>query len=68
MIEESKDLKLLSDLVLEKIRKAYDERETYEDPESLKGLERFIVIRAVDRLWQDHLTEMEELRLSLIHI
>ena len=51
--------------ILESIKKAYDERETFEDIESLKGLERYIVIRAVDRRWQDHLTEMEELRRSV---
>ena len=29
------------------------------------GLERYIVIRSLDRRWQDHLTEMEELRRSV---
>jgi preprotein translocase subunit SecA len=53
------------EFILESIKKAYDERETFEDVESLKGLERYIVIRAVDRRWQDHLTEMEELRRSV---
>ena len=53
------------EFILESIRKAYEERETFEDVESLKGLERYIVIRAVDRRWQDHLTEMEELRRSV---
>ena len=52
-------------LILEAINKAYQERETYEDVESLKGLERYILIRAIDRRWQDHLTEMEELRRSV---
>ena len=51
--------------ILEAINKAYQERETYEDVESLKGLERYILIRAIDRRWQDHLTEMEELRRSV---
>ena len=51
--------------IIEQIKNAYQERESYEDGEALKALERYIVIRAVDRRWQDHLTEMEELRRSV---
>lgn len=51
--------------ILESIRSAYTERESFESPDSLKALERYIIIRAVDRRWQDHLTEMEELRRSV---
>ena len=51
--------------ILASIKSAYEERETFEDVDSLKALERYIVIRAVDRRWQDHLTEMEELRRSV---
>ena len=29
------------------------------------GLERYIILRSIDRRWQDHLTEMEELRRSV---
>ncbi len=53
------------DRIIEHIKNAYQERESYEDIEALKALERYIVIRAVDRRWQDHLTEMEELRRSV---
>ncbi len=51
--------------IIEQIKIAYQERESYEDLDALKALERYIVIRAVDRRWQDHLTEMEELRRSV---
>ena len=51
--------------ILERIHKAYDEREAFEEPEALKELARFIVVRTLDRRWQDHLTEMEELRRSV---
>ena len=51
--------------IIEQIKIAYKERESYEDVDALKALERYIVIRAVDRRWQDHLTEMEELRRSV---
>lgn len=51
--------------ILERIHQAYDEREAFEEPEALKELARFIVVRTLDRRWQDHLTEMEELRRSV---
>ncbi len=53
------------DLVLKKINEAYDSREEFEDKEALIGLERYLVLRSLDRRWQDHLTEMEELRRSV---
>jgi preprotein translocase subunit SecA len=52
-------------LILERINHAYDERENFEDREALIGLGRYIIIRSLDRRWQDHLTEMEELRRSV---
>ena len=48
-----------------KINEAYDKREELEDKEALVGLERYLIIRSLDRRWQDHLTEMEELRRSV---
>jgi preprotein translocase subunit SecA len=52
-------------LILERIQGAYKQREEFETTEALVGLERYIVIRSLDRRWQDHLTEMEELRRSV---
>lgn len=53
------------DLILSKINEAYDQREEFEEKKALIGLERFLIIRSLDRRWQDHLTEMEELRRSV---
>jgi len=55
---------LLKELV-ERIAKAYALKESVEDPAALGGLERYIVINAIDHHWQEHLTEMEELRRSI---
>jgi preprotein translocase subunit SecA len=55
---------LLKELV-ERIRQAYALKESVEDSEALGGLERYIVINAIDHHWQEHLTEMEELRRSI---
>ena len=55
---------LLKDLV-GRIQKAYALKESVEDAAALGGLERYIVINAIDHHWQEHLTEMEELRRSI---
>ena len=55
----------VSDILLEKITSAYDAKRKLEDPEQLQGLERYVVVNAADVHWQDHLTEMEELRRSV---
>ncbi len=55
----------MKEFLLERIREAYKSREALEDPEALVRLERYVVIRSLDRRWQDHLTEMEELRRSV---
>jgi preprotein translocase subunit SecA len=55
---------LLKNLV-ERVKQAYALKESVEDQEALGGLERYIVINAIDHHWQEHLTEMEELRRSI---
>ncbi len=55
---------VLKDLV-ERIKQAYALKESVEDAAALGGLERYIVINAIDHHWQEHLTEMEELRRSI---
>jgi preprotein translocase subunit SecA len=51
--------------LLERIKKAYAVKESVEIPESLGSLERYVVINAIDHHWQEHLTEMEDLRKSI---
>jgi len=48
--------------LLNRVKEAYSEKEGLEEPDAIKNLERYVVIRAVDKNWQDHLTEMEDLR------
>jgi preprotein translocase subunit SecA len=51
--------------IVERIKKAYAIKESAEVPEALGSLERYVVINAIDHHWQEHLTEMEELRRSI---
>jgi preprotein translocase subunit SecA len=48
-----------------RIEEAYNSKEKLQQPDAFKKLERWIVISALDRHWQDHLTEMEDLRKSV---
>ncbi|MBM3842311.1 MAG: preprotein translocase subunit SecA [Verrucomicrobia bacterium] len=52
-------------MMLTRIREAYAVKESVEDPAALGSLERYVVINAIDHHWQEHLTEMEELRRSI---
>ncbi len=52
-------------ILLERIKKAYAIKESVEIPDALGSLERYVVINAIDHHWQEHLTEMEELRRSI---
>jgi preprotein translocase subunit SecA len=65
-VEELKgDSTALAAMLLERIKKAYAIKESVEIPEALGSLERYVVINAIDHHWQEHLTEMEELRRSI---
>jgi len=55
----------LAKLVFERVKQAYTIKESAEQPEALGALERYVVINAIDHHWQEHLTEMEELRRSI---
>jgi preprotein translocase subunit SecA len=48
--------------IMKKINELQESREKYESKEALQYLERHLLIRAIDRNWQNHLTEMDELR------
>ncbi len=51
--------------LMTRIKEAYAIKESVEIPEALGSLERYVVINAIDHHWQEHLTEMEELRRSI---
>ncbi len=48
--------------LMETIRDAYNRKADLEHPDALRGLERYIILNAVDRLWQEHLYAMDGLR------
>jgi preprotein translocase subunit SecA len=52
-------------LISDGVRKAYDLKISFENPDALKEVERYIILNAIDKLWQEHLYEMDSLRHSI---
>jgi preprotein translocase subunit SecA len=51
--------------ISENVHKAYDLKVKVEEPEALKSLERYTILSAIDKLWQEHLYSMDSLRNSI---
>jgi preprotein translocase subunit SecA len=51
--------------ISESVRKAYELKVSFENPAALKEIERFTILSAIDKLWQEHLYEMDSLRYSI---
>ncbi len=51
--------------ISDSIRKAYELKVSFENPVALKEVERFTILSAIDKLWQEHLYEMDSLRHSI---
>jgi preprotein translocase subunit SecA len=52
----------ISNFLIEKVKGAYELKVQVEDPALLDQLERHIILVAIDRLWQEHLYNMDSLR------
>ena len=51
--------------ITDKARKAYDIKISFENPQALREIERYTILSAIDKLWQEHLYEMDSLRTSI---
>ncbi|RME95111.1 MAG: preprotein translocase subunit SecA, partial [Verrucomicrobia bacterium] len=51
--------------LVESVKHAYEIKVKYEDPEALKTVERYTILSAIDRLWQEHLYNIDSLRYSI---
>jgi preprotein translocase subunit SecA len=52
-------------LILERIETSYKAKESFEDPAAIRMLERYVILSAIDRLWQEHLDNIEALRTGI---
>jgi len=51
-----------TEFLIGKIKKSYEFKTSHEEPLAVKSLERYIILNAIDRLWQEHLYGMDALR------
>jgi preprotein translocase subunit SecA len=51
--------------ITDAIRKAYELKVSFEEPDKLATVERYTILQAIDKLWQEHLYEMDSLRHSI---
>jgi preprotein translocase subunit SecA len=51
--------------ISDKVHDAYEMKISFENPEALKEVERYTILSAIDKLWQEHLYEMDSLRYSI---
>lgn len=52
-------------LIKARIKKTYEAKVKFENDEAVVSLERYIILNAIDRLWQEHLYGMDGLRQSI---
>ena len=48
--------------LVDRIKQSYERKVSHEESEAVAGLERYIILNAIDRLWQEHLYAMDGLR------
>jgi len=51
--------------ITDAIRRAYEIKISFDEPEKLATVERYTILQAIDRMWQEHLYEMDSLRTSI---
>ena len=51
--------------ISDSVRKAYEIKVSFEQTAALQEVERYTVLTAIDKLWQEHLYEMDSLRYSI---
>ena len=59
---EGKSAEDIAKFLAERVKKAYELKSQHEDPNAAKSLERYIMLTAIDKLWQEHLYAMDGLR------
>jgi preprotein translocase subunit SecA len=59
---ESRDAAASAEFIVARVRALYEEKMKGEHEDGARELERYIVLNAIDRQWQDHLYTMDGLR------
>ncbi|MBU6401724.1 MAG: preprotein translocase subunit SecA [Verrucomicrobia bacterium] len=48
--------------IVQRVREAYEMKVSYDQPEAIRAIERYTILSAIDKLWQEHLYFMDSLR------
>ncbi|MEI6561737.1 MAG: preprotein translocase subunit SecA [Verrucomicrobiota bacterium] len=59
---EGKSAEVIAAWIIEKVKTSYELKTRHEEREAVRSLERYIILNAIDRLWQEHLYAMDSLR------
>ncbi len=59
---ETRSIDENAQFLIEKIKETYERKSSHEEPTAVRSLERYIILNAIDRLWQEHLYAMDALR------
>jgi preprotein translocase subunit SecA len=59
---ETRTVQENAQFLIGKIKESYERKSSHEEPTAVKSLERYIILNAIDRLWQEHLYAMDALR------
>ncbi len=59
---ESRSVEQNSKFLVERIKEAYERKSSHEEATAVTSLERYVILNAIDRLWQEHLYAMDALR------
>ncbi|MYL57503.1 preprotein translocase subunit SecA [Virgibacillus halodenitrificans] len=59
---KGKDPEEMNELIMDKVRGRYDEKEQELTEEQMREFEKVILLRTVDSKWMDHIDQMDQLR------
>ncbi|SDQ25375.1 preprotein translocase subunit SecA [Virgibacillus salinus] len=59
---KGKEPEEITEFIMEKVRKRYDEKEEELTTEQMREFEKVILLRTVDTKWMDHIDQMDQLR------
>ncbi len=59
---EGNTRELIVDIIFDKVKQRYNEKEEQMEPDQMREFEKVIVLRSVDSKWMDHIDQMEHLR------
>ncbi len=59
---KNNDVEGITELIFNKVKKAYELKASLEDPEAINMLERQIILHTIDTHWQEYLRAMDALR------